>query len=506
MNPYSNDTYSVHVIQAWDDASAHFKKAAIEANKKSLANESWLLNGNRLLVPATATIIQKASQKTDLAGHEIQTDGVGTKVRIYMKAFNSLYEKYRANKTETNKEQLEVTARDLFYRMLLDLYAMNVDDFRNGDVALAVSDILDIDHITLSGEDKEQGEIFCIAFAHAIGRVIETTKIACVAGETAILWDGDKLNDTRDNLGRIVDKLLWMSQTASKITSTGQLPVDVELLVIGVKALIEEATCVKEKQTVIDRSVELNLGWSTTGYRNGEKLIPLEAEQVVIALFENKTSKGIISPRANGISAIRASMEKLLGKEWATLTLQDYFDTLDAKLIPIDGQVKLRLSQMWLDTPLWDIATGETTVFNPLVAGTLLGGIEHWPLIPLSISWQIHVTGNPVGKWSDVVADSGLGIDIDYSGIEIPQIIEMCMIAERQSFADGMKKFNMGIPYALVCSQAQAKRVVNEIWFNGYSAKIVGKITKPDEQDPSMINIKYPDGNSFSSSVAEVRK
>lgn len=68
-----------------------------------------------------------------------------------------------------------------------------------------------------------------------------------------------------------------------------------------------------------------------------------------------------------------------------------------------------------------------------------------------------------MGKWSDVVADSGLGIDIDYSGIEIPQIIEMCMIAERQSFAEGMKKFNMGIPYALVCSQAQANRVVNEI-------------------------------------------
>lgn len=68
-----------------------------------------------------------------------------------------------------------------------------------------------------------------------------------------------------------------------------------------------------------------------------------------------------------------------------------------------------------------------------------------------------------MGKWSDVVADSGLGIDIDYSGIEIPQIIEMCMIAEGQTFADGMKKFNMGIPYALVCSREQAKRVTDEI-------------------------------------------
>ncbi len=31
---------------------------------------------------------------------------------------------------------------------------------------------------------------------------------------------------------------------------------------------------------------------------------------------------------------------------------------------------------MGLDTPLWDIATGETTVFNPLVAGTILGGMH----------------------------------------------------------------------------------------------------------------------------------
>ncbi len=104
-----------------------------------------------------------------------------------MRAFNGLYEKYRANKSSHGKEQFEAIARDLFYRMILDLYAMNVDDFRNGDIALAVSDILDIDHITLTGEDAEQGEIFCFAFAHAIKKVIETTKIACVAGETAIL-------------------------------------------------------------------------------------------------------------------------------------------------------------------------------------------------------------------------------------------------------------------------------------------------------------------------------
>ena len=73
------------------------------------------------------------------------------------------------------------------------------------------------------------------------------------------------------------------------------------------------------------------------------------------------------------------------------------------------------------------------------------------------------MTGNPVGKWSDIVADSGLGIEVDYSGIQIPQIIEMCMIAEQQNFSDGMKKFNMGIPYALVCSEDQVRNVLDKI-------------------------------------------
>ncbi len=125
-----------------------------------------------------------------------------------MQAFNSLYEAYRAAKTPEKRAKLLETAKTLFYRMFLDLFAMNVDDFRQGDLALAVSDILDIDHIDLDGEDAEQGQIFCEAFAHAIGRVIETTGIALVAGETAILGDGNKLNATRRNLGTVVNELI----------------------------------------------------------------------------------------------------------------------------------------------------------------------------------------------------------------------------------------------------------------------------------------------------------
>lgn len=111
-----------------------------------------------------------------------------------------------------------------------------------------------------------------------------------------------------------------------------------------------------------------------------------------------------------------------------------------------------------------------------------------------------------MGKWSDVVADSGLGINIDYTGVEIPQIIEMCMIAERQNFADGMKKFNMGIPYALICSEEQEQNVLSKIQSERYEARRVGRVTKPAHQEKAKINIKYPDGDSFSKPVTEIRE
>lgn len=116
-----------------------------------------------------------------------------------MKAFNSLYEKYRADKTDANKKEFEETAKILFYRMFLDLYAMNVDDFRDGDIALVMSDILEVDFVRLDGDDKEQGEVFCNAFAFGISEVVNKTGIALGTGESALMGDGDKLKSTRRN-------------------------------------------------------------------------------------------------------------------------------------------------------------------------------------------------------------------------------------------------------------------------------------------------------------------
>jgi hypothetical protein len=45
---------------------------------------------------------------------------------------------------------------------------------------------------------------------------------------------------------------------------------------------------------------------------------------------------------------------------------------------------------------LGQIATGKTTVFNPLIARDMLGGLENKPTV--RISSLIHVTGNPGRK------------------------------------------------------------------------------------------------------------
>ncbi len=75
------------------------------------------------------------------------------------------------------------------YRMMLDLYAMIVDDFRRGHVAISVTDIIDINHIKIgkNDPDNEQGTVWANAMKYALESVIKTTQIALIAGETAIL-------------------------------------------------------------------------------------------------------------------------------------------------------------------------------------------------------------------------------------------------------------------------------------------------------------------------------
>ncbi|MDR2190480.1 MAG: hypothetical protein LBP53_04780 [Candidatus Peribacteria bacterium] len=73
--------------------------------------------------------------------------------------------------------------------MLHDLIAMNVDDLRNGEMAVAVTNIIDINHL-----QGMYGKIFADSMATAMGNVIKELDIAMTAGETAILGEPKKVH------------------------------------------------------------------------------------------------------------------------------------------------------------------------------------------------------------------------------------------------------------------------------------------------------------------------
>lgn len=72
---------------------------------------------------------------------------------------------------------------------------------------------------------------------------------------------------------------------------------------------------IKEFHNIVEGRMELNIGGSGNGILAGNKLVDMRDGDVVIAFFEKKTASGVISPRANGISAIRR-LENFLGDDW----------------------------------------------------------------------------------------------------------------------------------------------------------------------------------------------
>jgi hypothetical protein len=73
-------------------------------------------------------------------------DGVGTKVHIYLDMFEDLCQKYRDGKI--SEEACILQSRDICWvPMLHDLIAMNADDLRDGQMAVSVTNIIDINHL-----------------------------------------------------------------------------------------------------------------------------------------------------------------------------------------------------------------------------------------------------------------------------------------------------------------------------------------------------------------------
>ncbi len=85
-------------------------------------------------------------------------------------------------------------------------------------------------------------------------------------------------------------------------------------------------------------------------------------------------------------------------------------------------------------------------------------------------------------------------MSIDYSDVEIPQIVEMCMLAEGLTFSEGFSMWNMGIPYMVTCRAEDADKIMKDAQTVGYDTGIVGKVetSSKDSRKPT-VSIKYGD-------------
>lgn len=470
MSTNITTSYWTEVIQAGDDVSKILKDTTNGANRVySYLTKIHALAGNNAMLNHPLVVHFDAML-------ESQTDGVGTKVRIYMRQYNIMYEEYKRWNIE--REIFEATANELMYRMMLDLYAMIVDDFRDGHIAISVTDIIDINHIKIdmNNPDKEQGIVWANAMKYAIKNVIKETEIALIAGETAVLgaWDNEKA--LRKVVSELINRLLEVQKYASSLEWIDEQAIQANWLHQIVNP--EGKTTVTEIQkfaTIVEGRMELNIGGSGNGILNGKRLADMKTGDDVLVFCEKKTPSGIISPRANGISAIR-KLEDVFGDDWTNKTITDFFDHPTISEKPGAIKLKQKFIEQWLslDTKIWDISTGRTTIYNPYISRVLLGGEQESP--SYEVSWLAHMTGNPPRKLAELIGDKKLNMSIDYSDMEIPQIIEMCMLAFDISFEDAFSMWNMGIPYIITADSGDSDQIIEEASKHWFTVKKIGTI------------------------------
>jgi len=97
--------------------------------------------------------------------------------------FEGLCQDYRDGKI-SEKECVEKAAEMCWVPMLHDLIAMNVDDLRDGQMAVLVTNIIDINHLR-----GERGRVFSASMSQAMEQATSDIGIGNAYGETAILGE-----------------------------------------------------------------------------------------------------------------------------------------------------------------------------------------------------------------------------------------------------------------------------------------------------------------------------
>ncbi len=453
MSPDSS--YAKTVIGNGDAFSEWSKSECDSAMKETLAYKDWLVKE------------KDGSWETVLPPSEVETfvkkdiDGVGTKVQIYLIMFEALCELYKNG--EISLEICLEKSTDLWVRMLHDLIAMNADDLRDGQMAVMVSNIIDINHL-----NGERWRVFGLSMIRAMWIATREIGIGNGVGETAVLWDSFSVAELKLEMKRVLDLIL----SIPNLTKRQRAHIDK-----GIKAHTK-------RMQSIGGHIDFNIGWTVQGVRKNNKLVPLEEGYAIVALYEKPDKNGIIWPRSNGLTAIRKNMNTLAGGgKWPNMTFENFLEYIwpeQAAKLPEE----LRRECSWL--LLGQIATGMTTVYNQFISRDLLGGFKGKPSV--KIASIIHVTGNPLRKIQGGLRwGKDLGINMDISKSKIPQIIQIIQHLTGMSDEVAAKSFNMWVPEAIICPVSEVATILTKAGEQGLTGENIGTVVKHEEWHPRSV-------------------
>jgi len=458
--------YSSEVVKAWDEASWNFKWNCDSANDKTSVRDLYERDWNVLKLKTDNESIESVIESIDW---------VWTKVQIYTERFNKLIDEH--NHWRIIDKKLFEESVELWERMLHDLIAMNVDDLRNGEMAVWVTNIIDINHLKWV-----RWKVFSDSMWQALYNVITELDIAMTAWETAILWEPKKVKQLLKIIEKftwwamaIVDKSLFSLGNNDEISSKylGEIQYIFEEFIKDEikKDLVSLKKEIEWEVEIIKEDIEFNIGWTWLWVVwEGKKLVELKEWQAIVYLWEKETENWIIWPRSNWLTAIRRHMEALAWEGWENLSFIDFLDVIwdeAASKIPSALYVECEGLKMW------DIATWKTTVFNPFVSRKLLWWLEWDPII--NAASLIHVTWNPwrkIAEWLKWRND--LAVDLDISNVTIPQIIEILLRLWCMTDEEAISWMNMWVPYAFICDEEDVETIISEANKEWY--KNAGKI------------------------------
>lgn len=441
------EKYRVWVVQAWDEASWSFKSACDKANAQitiaDLFENTWRWYRVNWFKWVVETI-----------------DWVWTKIQIYERVFESLILDFEW--WMITEQDLFESSVDIWERVLHDLIAMNVDDLRDGEMAVAVTNIIDINHLRWI-----RWKVFSDSMAKAMWNVIRELDIAMTAWETAIFWEPRKVweivkvfDDTSDSVLTLVE---WLPDDITRLRA-------IQHLIENINNILSQG---REKIETIIKSISFNIWWTWLWLVwKWNKLVELQGWQRIIYLQEKPDQNWIIWPRSNWITAIRDYMVELVWADWEMLSFEQFLEIVwDEKASKLPRRLIDECS--WLK--MWQIATWRTTVFNPFVSRVLLWWLNNHSAF--DVSSIIHVTWNPARKIKEWLRwQENLWIEIDLGLVRLPQIIELLQILCDIDDEDAIKPWNMWIPYVLVCTEEDSQNIIYAAEQEWYIARDFWKI------------------------------